>query len=122
MHHVLAEHSQYVGEGVISGKLYEISGYPGVVESSHPVDIVTGELYRLDKAERLLPLLDAYEECSPAFPVPHEYLRKRVKVHLDAGGSVTAWVYLYNRSISGRTQITSGDYTGFYRDNSVASD
>lgn len=113
MHQVLLAHSQYVGEGVISGKLYEIAGYPGVIESNNPADKVTGELYRIDEAEPLLSLLDDYEECSPDFPAPHEYLRKPVQVHLSTGGSVSAWCYVYHHSIRDRQLIKSGDYIAF---------
>ena len=114
MHQVLSEHSQYVGEGLISGKLYEIAGYPGVIESNNLAETVTGELYRFEKAEPLLSLLDAYEECSPDFPAPHEYLRKPVQVHLSTGGTLTAWCYVYHRSPRNRKLIESGDYIAFF--------
>ena len=121
MHQVLLAHSQYVGEGLISGKLYEIAGYPGVIESNNPAETVTGELYWFAKAGKLLSLLDEYEECSTAFTVPYEYLRQTREVQLVTGLNVTAWVYVYNWSTSGRILISSGDYIGFCRDNQIGS-
>ena len=69
--------------------------------------------HRIDETEPLLSLLDDYEECSPDFPVPHEYLRKPVQVHLSTGGSVSAWCYVYQHSIRDQQLIKSGDYIAF---------
>ena len=102
----------YVASGYMSGRLYEIAGYPGAVESSNPHDRVVGELYALDHAQQLFSRLDAYEECSAEYPAPHEYLRKTVPVHFDDGTLVEAWTYLYNRATVSLRPILSGDYLG----------
>lgn len=45
-------------------------------------------------------------------PHPHEYSRKQLSIELIGGGSVVAWVYLYNHDVSKLQQILSGDYLG----------
>ena len=111
-HHLLANHCEYFSEGVMPGKLYEVCGYPGAIESSDANDKVFGELYKILDQQPLLERLDEYEECSCRFPMPHEYSRKLLCVELTGGGSVVAWVYLYNHDVSNLRQIISGDYLG----------
>jgi gamma-glutamylcyclotransferase (GGCT)/AIG2-like uncharacterized protein YtfP len=62
--------------------------------------------------KRVLVLLDEYEECSDNFSMPHEYSRKPISIELIGGGSVVAWVYLYNHDVSNLRQIISGVYFG----------
>lgn len=115
MHHVLASYCEYCSDGAMHGKLYEVCGYPGAIESSDANDKVFGELYKMLDRKRVLDRLDDYEECSDRFPMPHEYIRKRLSIELYGGGSVVAWVYLYNQDVSKLRQILSGDYLGGYR-------
>ncbi|WP_082081394.1 gamma-glutamylcyclotransferase [Methylocucumis oryzae] len=42
--------------------------------------------------------------------LPHEYVRKCLPVQLTTGKTVNAWVYVYNRDVSGLKRIISGDY------------
>ena len=110
MHHVLAKHCDYFSDGVMHGRLYEVCGYPGAIESSDTKDKVSGELYKMHDRKLVLARLDEYEECSDRFPMPHEYSRKPVAIELSGGDSVVAWVYLYNHDVSKLQQIFSGDY------------
>lgn len=117
MYRVLARYCEYFSEGYIQGRLYEIDSYPGVIESDNPNERVKGELYRLNDCKHVLSQLDEYEECSDAYPQPHEYVRKQVLVSLEGGGSVMAWVYIYNKDVSSHQLIESGDYLEFYSAN-----
>ncbi|WP_438970022.1 gamma-glutamylcyclotransferase family protein [Methylophaga sp.] len=108
MHRVLAEHSEFVSHAWLLGKLYQIHDYPGVIESSSPDDRVYGELYRLTKADLVLPQLDDFEECSAAFPEPREYIRKRILVNLSPEETEMAWAYIYNHPVSDHKRIMSG--------------
>lgn len=110
MHHVFAGHCEYFSDGTMNGKLYEVCGYPGAIESGGVNDKVFGELYKMLDRKRVLAWLDDYEECSDSFPLPKEYSRKRISIELFGGGSVVAWVYLYNHDVSKLQQIISGDY------------
>jgi gamma-glutamylcyclotransferase (GGCT)/AIG2-like uncharacterized protein YtfP len=110
--YLLANYCAYFSAGVMSGKLYEVCGYPGAIESSDAGHKVFGDLYKILDQQSLLERLDEYEECSDRFPVPHEYSRKQRSIELVSGDSVVAWVYLYNYDVSTLQQIISGDYLG----------
>ena len=110
MHHFIADYCRYYSDGAMQGKLYEVCGYPGAIESSDAKDKVFGELYKMLDRKRLLALLDEYEECNDRFSIPQEYSRKQLSIELSSGGSVVAWVYVYNQDISKLLQIKSGDY------------
>ena len=112
MHHLMASHCEYFSDGVMRGKLYEVCGYPGAIESSDASDKVSGELYKMLDRKQVLVLLDDYEECSDRFPMPYEYTRKQITIELTGGDSVVAWVYLYNHDVLKLRQIISGDYVG----------
>ena len=112
MSHVLANHCEYFSDGVMRGTLYEVCGYPGAIESDDANDKVFGELYKMLDRKQVIAQLDEYEECSDRFPKPHEYCRKALSIELSGGGSVVAWVYLYNHDVSKLTQLISGDYHG----------
>lgn len=85
--------------------------YPGLVGAGDDVDArVVGELYRMRDPDRLLPKLDAYEECSPSCPQPHEYRREISLVETAAGERVRAWVYWYQGSTPNLAMIEPGDF------------
>lgn len=117
MSQVLARHCEYYADGYMQGKLYEINGYPGAVESDNPEDKVYGELYRIIDRGVVLLQLDEYEECTNQYPVPHEYSRKKLPIALTGDGSVMAWVYVFNHSIANLVPITSGDYLNCHQEN-----
>lgn len=110
MHPMLANYCEYYSDGTMQGTLYEVCGYPGAIQSGDTNAKVFGELYKLHDRDRVLARLDDYEECSDRFPKPHEYIRKQLSIELIGGGSVAAWVYLYNYDVSKLLQIKSGDY------------
>lgn len=111
MHELIAEHSQYVGEATLSGHLYQIDYYPGVVAADSAESLVHGELYHISNSARLFAGLDDYEECSEAFPMPHEYARCQIAVTLTAQKQkVVAWVYTYEFSIEGKLRLMDGRF------------
>lgn len=112
-YHVLARYCDFFGEGTLSGELFEVEGYPGVVESNKVGARVTGELYVINDPNNVFSALDEYEECTERFPQPHEYVRKRLPIHLADGGVVKAWTYVYNRPTDSLEKIESGDYIDY---------
>jgi gamma-glutamylcyclotransferase (GGCT)/AIG2-like uncharacterized protein YtfP len=113
IHNLLDRYADFVDDGYVQGKLYDIGSYPGLIPSDNSEDKVAGEVFKLADSEEVLNTFDEYEGCSPRFPEPWEYVRKKVKVILKKGGIVNAWVYQYNLDISDKTLITSGDYLEF---------
>ena len=110
MHYVLASYCDYFAEARMQGKLYQIGNYPGAIASNNAHHIVQGELYRVINSEKVFTLLDDYEECTEQHPYPHEYQRKKLTISMVGGGTVSAWVYIYNRDVAKLSHIACGDY------------
>jgi gamma-glutamylcyclotransferase (GGCT)/AIG2-like uncharacterized protein YtfP len=106
----LASAATAVGLGRTRGVMFQLDGYPGIVESTSDLDWVTGEVFRLDDAPSAWPILDEYEGCGPADPLPHEFERKIVQIKMDDGGRLNAWAYFYCLDTSSRARVLSGDY------------
>jgi gamma-glutamylcyclotransferase (GGCT)/AIG2-like uncharacterized protein YtfP len=87
-----------VGPATTPGVLYDLGNYPGLVDGA-PGERVPGVLVELAD-EAALARLDTYEDVDAGL-----FVRRRATVHLDAGGDVEAWVYVYNRSVRGRRRI-----------------
>ena len=108
---LLLNHCAFVAAAQMRGVLFEVDDYPGAVESERAEEKITGELYRIRHGgNAMLRRLDEYEGCSEKFPEPHEYIRKKVMVIRSDGVSVFAWIYIYNRDVSGLEQVEGGDY------------
>lgn len=115
---LLRGHARYVNHGTIRARLYIIDDpdepgqnrYPGAVPSGNPADRVHGEVYALDDAETVLAAFDDYEACSPRWPEPHEFLRRRVTVEMAEGGRCQAISYLYTWDVSGARHVASGRF------------
>ena len=110
MYHILARYADFIGDGYVHGKLYEVGGYPGMKLSENPVEKVYGEVYRLRDPDYVLKVLDEYEECNENYPEPHEYTRIQVTVHLTDGRVLQAWAYEYNYPTDTLELIPSGNY------------
>jgi gamma-glutamylcyclotransferase (GGCT)/AIG2-like uncharacterized protein YtfP len=98
----LADRVDILGPDRITGTLYDLGDYPGLVPSG--AGIVVGELL-MPRDDGVLALLDAYELYDPANPQASEYVRVRVTT-LDGG--IDAWVYAYNRDVGGVPVIAGG--------------
>jgi gamma-glutamylcyclotransferase (GGCT)/AIG2-like uncharacterized protein YtfP len=111
MSHLLAKHGEFVDDATYQGRLYKIDYYPGAVPSDNPNDVVQGEVYLLHQVDIVLPLLDQYEEFGSEFPEPNEFSRQKQAVALKNGGSVTAWIYVYNHPTSSLELIKSANFS-----------
>lgn len=104
--------ARLLGPASITGYLYRVTDYPGLVPG--PDGLVQGDVFMLADAEALLARLDHYEEMSADHPPPHEYRRERVTVQA-AGGAVEAWVYVYALDVAGLERIADGDFLACLR-------
>jgi len=109
-HALLAPLGRFVEDGSINGKLFLVSTYPGLILSAASHDLVHGEVYELSAPEMALATLDEYEECSPRYADPTQYVRQEVSVTLASGGKLKAWTYIYNRSVENFQHISSGRF------------
>jgi gamma-glutamylcyclotransferase (GGCT)/AIG2-like uncharacterized protein YtfP len=104
---LVAAETCFVAPAMALGYLYQLDGYPGFV-ADPAGGPVAGDLLEMRDPAALLALLDAYEECSPDFPEPHEYRRLCVPVS-TAAGTRRAWTYVYAWPTDGLPLIVGGD-------------
>jgi gamma-glutamylcyclotransferase (GGCT)/AIG2-like uncharacterized protein YtfP len=109
-HALLAALADFVDEATVTGHLWVVDWYPGLV--LHPQGpVVVGELWRLRPGTDLLPL-DRYEGCAADDPAPHEYRRVRVPARATAtAATMTAWTYEYLGTTARLRHVPSGDWT-----------
>jgi len=115
VHGSMKRYCRFHGQGSLRGHLYQLDGYPGVIETTRCRCRVQGELYRIIDKDELFLLLDDYEQCSAKYPKPHEYVRKQVDTTARGGAGCRAWVYVYNLAVAGLERIPSGDYVSHMR-------
>jgi gamma-glutamylcyclotransferase (GGCT)/AIG2-like uncharacterized protein YtfP len=99
-----------VGEGFISGRLYDLGEYPGAVLDPDSRLKVFGVVFQLPNDAHLLPTFDSYEEFQPKSPRKSLFVRKRRPVTLADGSIVNSWVYEYNRDPKRAPLVRSGRY------------
>jgi gamma-glutamylcyclotransferase (GGCT)/AIG2-like uncharacterized protein YtfP len=100
--------ARLVGTATIQGRLYSLGRYPGLVESPDRQYAVHGEVYDLRAPAASLQWLDAYEGIVPGRPDTNPYQRVERPVRLASGVTVTAWVYLYRKSVRGCREVLGG--------------
>lgn len=111
MSRTLKQFGERVGPGKVRAVLYDVGSYPGAVDTAETGAFVQGEVYLLRNPESDLETLDRYEGLDGQSPESGEFRRSRTVVELEAGGSLRAWIYLYNRPTAGLARIRSGDYS-----------
>jgi len=104
----LARESRSVGAGWTEGLLYNLGRYPGLVLPTGPGVVVHGEVLELAIAAGTLRWLDVYERIVPGQHPHNDYERVLRTVGLEAGGDVTAWVYVYRGSLAKAHLIEGG--------------
>ncbi len=103
----LSRESRPLGQARLRGQLVRIADYPGLVIGG--AEWVYGDLVDLADPAATLAWIDAYEECSSNYPLPHEYRREIISVEA-AGGTTAAWTYIYARPATGLPVIDGGDF------------
>jgi gamma-glutamylcyclotransferase (GGCT)/AIG2-like uncharacterized protein YtfP len=93
---------------VMRGRLFELGRYPGLTDSADAHDEVHGQLLELTDPAATMHWLDEYEAISTDPDTDNEYARVVRSVRLADGAAVTAWVYLYQRPVTGLVRVTSG--------------
>jgi len=107
----LQREARLIGEASITGQLYRIESYPGLVEDSDPQLRVHGEVYALNDPAGALKWLDAYEGIVPGNEAAGEYQRMQQPVRLATNAELAAWVYLYRNDVTAFTSVPDGRWT-----------
>lgn len=96
----------------VKGRLYHFGAYPGCILGHGGCDtVVQGRLLELpEDREAVLAKLDWYEGYAAHDERGSLFLRAVCDVDLPDGGQVRAWVYVYNRDVSGARLIEGGRY------------
>jgi gamma-glutamylcyclotransferase (GGCT)/AIG2-like uncharacterized protein YtfP len=119
MQQIIEDGCEDIGEASLQGRLFDLGRYPGLVENDTLTDLVIGECFRLKDSKQVLADFDAYEECNDEFEKPWLYQRQLRKCSLKSGKMLQAWVYIYNRTVDGKTHIQSGDYLAYLQEQQV---
>lgn len=102
--------ARHVGRGSVAGNLYWVSWYPGMVPDEAAESRVIGDVFELPADADLWAAFDAYEEASTDPHSNAEYIRRKIRVHLDDGRAQDAWAYIYNHPERLGRRIANGDF------------
>jgi len=95
-----------VAEGIVKGRLYRISWYPGLILGDEGE--VTGEVYSVDAAQLLE--LDTFEGLSAGEIEGSEYRRVKAVVIRPGGKTLSAWVWEWIGPFDAKDLLEQGDW------------
>ena len=105
--HFRMDGAEFVTAGRISGKMYRIDWYPGLVLDDSGDDI-TGEVYSVDL--EMLGNLDSFENVSAGDVEGSEYRRVRTTVTRADGETLSAWVWEWLGAVDESQRMRHGDW------------
>ncbi|WP_456402146.1 gamma-glutamylcyclotransferase family protein [Persephonella sp.] len=102
--HRLLENAEFLGIGRTKEKYKMTANGIPFVSKNEPVSYIIGEVYKID--DKTLKRLDELEGH------PDWYKREKVKIILETGKEVEAWIY-FNEVSEGKYLVKSGDFDKF---------
>ncbi len=106
----LTKYFHLLGEAVVKGKLYDLGEYPAAAATDQD-KFISGELYSINNPAEFswaIGQLDDYEGLNTEEGETPLYKREEV-IAYQGGQPHTAWIYWYNKDLSGYPEIESGD-------------
>jgi len=106
----LTKYFHLLGEAVVKGKLYDLGEYPAA-NATGEEKFISGELYSINNPLEFswaIGQLDDYEGLNTEEGETPLYKREQVIAYKD-GEAYTAWIYWYNKDLTGSPEIESGD-------------
>ena len=106
----LTKYFHLLGEAVVKGKLYDLGEYPAAAATVEE-KFISGELYCINNPldfSWAIGQLDDYEGLNTEEGETPLYRREEVIAYKD-GEEHTAWIYWYNKDLTGNPVIESGD-------------
>jgi len=106
----LTKHFALAGEAVVRGRFYHNGEFPVAVPGADD-HFLTGELYILKSPLEFSWVFEQLDDYEGLKVMPGEipmYKREQVPVFKDGAESI-AWIYWYNRPVSGMEEIKTGD-------------
>jgi gamma-glutamylcyclotransferase (GGCT)/AIG2-like uncharacterized protein YtfP len=104
---------RYVGQGKVNADLYDLGRYPGAIRNSRGPEVI-GDVFELSDPEHVLRVLDRYEGIRPD-EAASEFVRRKSRVRLRSGKTITAWVYWYNLKSAGKIRIKHKNYLNYLK-------
>lgn len=104
-----------VGPATVKGTLYDLGEYPAAVPSEGD-RVIKGELYTIKNPAEFswaIGQLDDYEGVVPDDGEQPLYRRELVEVIINHQ-PVSAWIYWYNRDISGKPILEAGNVIEYF--------
>lgn len=102
----LERHAEWLGEARVSGYIYDLGSYPGLIYEPDSEKFVYGQVYDVKYPEQVWPVLDRYEGA--------EYERQVVGLAGEEGIPPAAHAYVYGGATGDKILISSGDYRLYY--------
>ena len=119
---VLERNCQLVGKGFFPGKLFYINNdYPGAIYEEEAVESpVYGQLFTIapEAYQQVMRLLDQFQNFKENSPESSLFIRTILPIEAD-GHKVPCWTYVYNQSTEDATNIPSGNYWQFLKDQNL---
>lgn len=103
----LHQQAVWIGRASVSGELFDLGHYPGVIYPTQQPDRVWGEVWQLQDFKKTIGALDRYEGIYDFNP---DYVRRQVPVVLETGEATQCWIYLFCQPIDSFLKIPHGDY------------
>lgn len=106
----LTKYFHLMGEAVVKGKLFDLGDYPAAAATTED-KFISGELYVINDPLEFswaIGQLDDYEGLNAEEGETALYKREEVTAFMD-GKPHEAWIYWYNRDLTGKPEIESGD-------------
>ncbi len=106
----------FVGNGKVHGKLFDMGKYPAAKPTTEEF-YIKGELYHIKNEADFswaIGQLDVYEGVCVEEDEMQLYYRDIVEVHIGVA-KVPAWIYWFNGGVDNRRFIESGDLIEYYK-------
>lgn len=108
----LLNQSTHLRSGRFKGKLFDIGNYPGAIYDPKADTYVYGSLISIHNVDEVFKVLDDYEGFGIDQPQPNEFTRELIEIE-SSTERLQCWVYLYNLSVTGLFDISSGNYNQY---------
>jgi gamma-glutamylcyclotransferase (GGCT)/AIG2-like uncharacterized protein YtfP len=109
----LINNTTVITTGTFSGRLFDVGEYPGAIIELENDYSIHGSICKLN-SPKAFTILDDYEGFGDDQEQPNLFIRKILPIE-TADEIIPCWVYLYNLSVNGLTEITSGDYKTYLK-------
>jgi gamma-glutamylcyclotransferase (GGCT)/AIG2-like uncharacterized protein YtfP len=106
----LTKYFHLMGEAVVKGRLYDLGDYPAAAPTTDE-KFISGELYCINNPLEFswaIGQLDDYEGLDTEEGEIALYKREEVTTYQN-GKPHIAWIYWYNKDLTGKPEIESGD-------------